>query len=418
MPIFKYNARDAGGASVRGELEAANRKLALQKLGARKLKPVSVAEASTGAKGGHGSSFKLKSFLTQKVSLKSKVTLNRKLALPFLSALKELLACGIQAGDGLQLMSQRLNDPSQKHLASKLWEDVRQGYSLSEAFHNNSSVFDESMVSLVEAGEATGSLTNVLSRLVSNMEASKQIKSKLVSALAYPIFLIFIAFCLVLMFLFFLMPRIQNLLDSLGGDLPVSTQILIGAAEWSIAYGWIVVLGLVIGISLLISWRKTPKGRSSFDAFTLRIPFLGNFLRDLQILRLTQVLSLLLENGITMVQSLTMVERSMTNFAMRDSMNEVKNKVTEGASLSGSFKATGYFDGMTLDIFTVGENTGNVVPGLKQMVAQYGNRIDAAIKAFLGVISVVVLIMVFLFVGLVAIGVLSAVFQMSSSLSG
>src|SRR5690606_5557555 len=134
----------------------------------------------------------------------------------------------------------------------------------SEAFRKQNKVFDDGIVSLVEAGEATGNLNNVLGRLVKNMEETKEIKSKLAAALAYPVFLMFIAFCLVLLFLFVLLPRIQGLLTSLGSNLPTSTKRLIGTAEWTLAYGWIVAIGLVFAVVATISWRKSEAGRRSF----------------------------------------------------------------------------------------------------------------------------------------------------------
>lgn len=399
---------------MRGEVEATSRKHALQKLSAQRLRPVSISESGSAGDGSKSGAF---SGLFSIGAGKKAGRLDRKVTLPFLTALKELLACGVQAGDALQLMSSRLNDPSQKKLATELWDDVRQGRSLSEACRKQEKVFDDSMVSLIEAGEATGNLNNVLGRLVVNLEETKAIKAKLSGAMAYPAFLMVVSFGLVLMFLFFLLPRIEGLLTSLGGDLPWSTKLLIGLAEWALAYGWIVVLAAVGGVVATLSWRTTKQGRLKLDELILRVSLLGSFIRDVQVLRMTQVLSLLLENGITMVQSLHMSERSVTNHAMRQRFVDARNKVTEGSSLSGAFKGTGYFDGMALDIFTVGENTGNIVPGLKQLSRQYSERVDKAIKAFIGIMSIGVLIFVFLFVGLVALGIISAVFQLSGSLS-
>ncbi len=416
MPSFKYSARDASGSSVRGEIEAASRKLALRKLSSQRLRPISVTESGSKPSGEDkkaGLSGLFSAGAGQKAGkLDSRVTL------PFLSALKELLACGVQAGDALQLMSSRLNDVSQKRLATVLWDDVRQGRSLSEACRKQTTVFDDSMVSLIEAGEATGNLNNVLGRLVANLEETKAIKGKLGAAMAYPAFLMVVAFGLVLMFLFFLLPQIEGLLSSLGGDLPFSTRLLVGLADFALKYGWMLVVGGAFGVTAILSWRKTKGGRLRLDELLLGLPLLGRFLRDVQVLRLVQVLSLLLENGITMVQSLQMSERSLTNYAMRARFVEARGKVTEGSSLSGAFKGTGYLDGMALDIFTVGENTGNVVPGLKQLTRQYSERVDKAIKSFIGVVSIGVLIFVFLFVGLVALGIISAVFELSGSLSG
>lgn len=415
MPIFKYSARDASGSSTRGEVDALSRKLAVRKLSAQGLRPISVSESGLKAAGSaKGEGFSLSSLTRSGKAGK----LDGKVTLPFLSALKELLACGVQAGDALQLMSARLNDPSQKRLANALWDDVRQGRSLSEACRKQTDVFDDSMVSLIEAGEATGNLNNVLGRLVANLEETKEIKSKLSAAMAYPSLLMFVACLLVLLFLFVLLPQIEGLLASLGGDLPLSTKLLIGMADFALGYGWLVVIAGVFCVTGLLSWRRTKAGRLRFDELILGLPVLGSFLREVQVLRMVQVLSLLLENGITMVQSLQMSERSLTNHAMRKRFVEARGKVTEGSSLSGAFKGTGYLDGMALDIFTVGENTGNIVPGLKQLSRQYAERVDKAIKSFIGVVSIGVLIFVFLFVGLVALGIISAVFQLSGSLSG
>lgn len=416
MPTFVYSARDAKGSAISGELDAASRRAALQKLAARQLRPTSVSErgarASTAAAAAEPVWSKLFS-----ASRQSKASqLDRKSALPFLQALRELLACGIQSGDALRMMSSRLSDKRQRLIASLLWDELRQGRSLSESLRRLPRVFDESLVSLVEAGEATGSLTRVLDRLVESMEERKAIANKLVAALAYPVVLIAVSIALVMLFLFFLLPQIQGLLDSLGGDLPAATRLLILVADFLLYYGWVIGLGLVVLVSALAAWRRTSAGRVAFDAFVLRIPGVGRFLRDAQILRLTQVLSLLLENGITMVQSLSMTERSLSNRAMRRDFGEARVKVVEGATLSNAFKATGYFDDLALDIFTVGENTGNVVPALKQMARQYNDRIDRLIRSFLGVLSTGVLLFVCSFVALIAFGIISAVFQLSSSL--
>jgi len=420
MPSFTYSARDASGTTVSGSIEAATRKVAVQKLSSKRLRPLTVKEKGDAADKGKESQSDWKKHFSigSKTREVKDSDLGRSLALPFLRSLRELLNCGIQAGDGLRMMSTRLRDPKQKLLASKLWDELRQGRSLSEAFHKHPKVFNESVVSLVEAGEATGSLKGVLTRIVTNLEERKEINSKIASALAYPIFLIVVALGLVVLFLFSLLPRIQGLLTSLGGKLPASTRILIAFADFLVNWGWLAALGTIVATLAIISWRKTEKGRPQFDAISLRLPGIGVFIRDMQVLHLTQTLSLLLENGITMVQSLTMTERSVSNRSMRAKFVTARGRVTEGVSLSAAFKGTGYFDDMALDIFTVGENTGDVVPGLKQMAVQYGASIDKTVRRFLGIISTGVLLCVFAFVGLIAIGIISAVFQMSSSLSG
>lgn len=416
MPSFTYSAKDTSGTSIRGSIDAVNRKAALQKIAAQKLRPLSVQEASAGAskkKSGLG----LAGLFATKGDKDNKVSLNRSVALPFLSGLRELLNCGIQSADALRMMSTRMSDPRQKYLATQLWDELRQGRSLSEALRKQPKVFNESVVNLVQAGEATGNLKKVLARIVESMEEQKAIRGKLVAALSYPCFLIVVAIGLVFLFLFSLLPRIEGLLESLGSDLPASTTLLIASANGLLKYGWIAAIGMALVVGGLVSWRKSKAGLYKFDSLTLRVPGAGKIIRDMQILQFTQTLSLLLENGIIMVQALSMAERSLSNVAMREAFGDARIKVTEGVALSSAFKSTGYFDDMALDVFTVGENTGDVVPGLRQMSQQYTEMIDRFVKTMLGVISTGVLLGVFGMVGMIAFGIISAVFQLSNSLS-
>lgn len=416
MPSFTYSAKDLSGESVRGSIDAANRKVALQKLTAQKLRPLSVNETNELRVGKVGL-FGFSSLFRSNSSKPKVKVLNRSVALPFLTGIREMLNCGIQSADALRMMSTRLSDPQQKLLATNLWDELSQGRSLSEAFKKQPKVFHESVVSLVEAGEATGNLKNVLTRIVESMEEQKAIRGKLVAALSYPCFLILVAIGLVFLFLFSLLPRIEGLLASLGGNLPTSTKILIATADGLLNYGWIGAIGIALVVALLVSWRKSPAGRFKFDALLLRIPGAGRIARDTQILQFTQTLSLLLENGIIMVQALAMAERSLSNYSMRCTFSEARTKVVEGVALSTAFRSTGYFENMALDVFTVGENTGDVVPGLRQMSRQYSEMIDKFVKTLLGFISTGVLLGVFAMVGMIAFGIISAVFQLSSSLS-
>ena len=417
MPSFSYSAKDLKGESVRGSIDAANRKIALQKLNAKQLRPLSVSEVGAeAAKRSRASS--LTSLFGGKSDAARDKALTSSLALPFLTGIRELLKCGIQSADALRMMAIRLSEPKQKLLASRLWEDLRQGRTLSETFRKQPKVFSESVVNLVEAGEATGNLSNVLTRLVESMEERKAIRSKLIAALSYPCFLIVVALGLVFLFLFSLLPQIEGLLASLGGDLPTSTKLLIALSDGMLKYGWIGAIGIALVVGSLASWRNSEKGRAKFDALILRLPGVGRFIRDSQVLQFTQTLTLLLENGIIMVQALVMAERSLFNLSMRKSFSEARVKVTEGVTLSAAFKSTGFFEDMALDVFTVGENTGDVVPGLRQMSRQYSEMIDKFVRVSLGIVSTGVLLGVFAMVGMIAFGIISAVFKLSGSLSG
>jgi type II secretory pathway component PulF len=419
MSHFAYIAKDPAGVEKKGSLEADSRKAAIRELARMRLTPVRLDERLTSASGNSASSGDWKQLFSrgQEGSPSGEKSLGRRQMLPFLRSLSELIGCGMQMGDAIRLMGKRLSDARLRSLANAMWSQLSQGKSLSGAMLEYSSVFDESSISLVEAGEATGNLSDILKRLVVDLEEKKEIKGKILTALAYPVFIVFVAIAVVLVFLFFLLPRIQSLLTSLGEKLPLSTRLLIDFSEFMLSYGIFILVALVGGAVALWAWRKTEKGRLFLDEKFLKLPLIGAFLRDSNILNLSQTLSLLLENGITTITALAMTERTINNLTIRKSFNEARAKIAEGASISGAFMATGYFVDIVIDIVTVGENTGNVVPSLKEVARYYGKKQSQQIKAFTGLISIGVLLIAFVFVGLIAFGIISSVFQLSSSLT-
>ncbi len=419
MSNFAYIAKDPAGVEKKGSLEADSRKAAIRELARMQLTPVRLDERLTSASGNSASSGDWKQLFSrgQKGSSSGEKSLGRRQMLPFLRSLSELIGCGMQMGDAIRLMGKRLSDVRLRSLANAMWSQLSQGKSLSGGMLEYSSVFDESSISLVEAGEATGNLSDILKRLVVDLEEKKEIKGKILTALAYPVFIVFVAIAVVLVFLFFLLPRIQSLLTSLGEKLPLSTRLLIDFSEFMLSYGIFILGAMVGGVVALWAWRKTDKGRLFLDEKFLKFPLIGAFLRDSNILNLSQTLSLLLENGITTITALAMTERTINNLTIRKSFNEARAKIAEGASISGAFMATGYFVDIVIDIVTVGENTGNVVPSLKEVARYYGKKQNQQIKAFTGLISIGVLLIAFVFVGLIAFGIISSVFQLSSSLT-
>jgi general secretion pathway protein F len=221
----------------------------------------------------------------------------------------------------------------------------------------------------------------------------------------------------VLIFLFFLLPRIQTLLTSLGGRLPFTTRLLIGLSEFLVTWGPVIALALVAGGVVLWAWRKKPAGREATDRRALRLPLLGAFLRDSDLLRLVQTLTLLLENGITTITALTLTERTILNTIIRRAFAEARSKIAEGLPISTALRDTGYFADLVMDILVVGDNTGNIVPGLQEVARFYRRRQQEQLNLFVGVLSVGVLMLAFVFVALIAFGVILAVFQLSANLS-
>ena len=423
MPRFAFSARDPQGTAKRGDIDASSRKEAVRMLSSRNLQVVSVSETAQEAPRVQGEKKRSPArkdparpgLLETGLSGGGSTTPRRQERLSFLESLHDLTSSGLSAGEAVRLLSNRIKEPRLRELCAGLWERLSEGSPLSRAMSDFPRVFDEGTVNLIQAGEATGSLNDTLARLIAHLTEQKELQRRLLTALAYPVFMVFVAGGVILFFLFFLLPRLQTLLDSLGGTMPVSTRILIALSTFTLHYGIFVVGAAVLGLVIFWRWRGTEAGRATTDAWLLNLPLVGPFVVAQTVLSFSQTLHVLLENGITASEALRMTERQISNRVHRAAFKEATARVLEGESLSVAVTRTGCFPDLVLDRLSVGENTGNIVPSLRDIARAYQKIISNKLGMFTGVIASVVLLCVFLFVGFIAFAIVSAVFQVSAS---
>lgn len=422
MPRFAYTARDRAGKSVVADLEAPSRRDALRVLSARGLQVASVNEVAAGpAKKKSGTSSSANSAKASAGSARAArrenaQALTRRECLPFLEALHDLATSGLSAGEAVRLLSVRIKEPKLRTLCAGIWEQISEGAPLSRAMAAFPHVFEPSITNLIQAGEATGSLNDTLARLISHLTEQRELRRQLMTALAYPIFMVTVAGGVIVFFLVFLLPRLKTLLTSLGGKMPTSTQLLIHLSNFALSiYGIATLIALVLGLVSFFGWRQTAAGRAATDAWLLKLPLIGPFVVSQTVLVFSQTLSVLLENGITAAEALRMTEKQIDNTVHRTAFNTATARVLEGEALSVALTRTGCFPDLVLDRLAVGENTGNVVPSLKQIAIAYQKQISNQLNMFTKVIASGVLMAVFIFVGFIAFAIVSAVFQVSSS---
>lgn len=421
MPRFSYTARDSSGQQVSATLEAPSRRDALRILAARGVQAITVQEQA-GAVRPAGDSAGAKSAqqpgaVTSLLRPRERgpAQPRRKERLSFLQALHDLTSSGLSAGESVRLLSHRIKEPELRTLCVGLWERISEGAPLSQAMAAFPEVFDPSTLNLIQAGEATGSLNDTLTRLIAHLTEQRELRRQLASALAYPVFMMFVAGGVILFFLFFLLPRLQTLLTSLGGQLPVSTQLLVGFANFALHYGLIVIAAAIFFAISFWRWRKTELGRTKSDVWLLKLPLVGPFIVSQTVLSISQTLSVLLENGITTAEALKMTERQIANRVHRRAFSEATTRVLEGEALSLALGRTGVFPDLVLDRLAVGENTGNVVPSLKDIAKSYRANVSSQLNVFTRVIASAVLLAVFVFVAFIAFAIVSAVFSVSAS---
>ena len=409
MAVFNYTARDAGGAVTEGTIDSQTRRDALRKLQARGLKPVKVEES--------GAAVRAKESAREGGSADKDLLPTEAECLPFLESMADLVRSGMSAGEALRLLALRLQKSRLRALCAGIWSKLGEGQSLSVAMGGYPKVFDGQTLNLIAAGEATGNIRDVLERLITHFTEQNEFRRKLASAMAYPVFICFVAVGVIIFFVLFLLPRLETLLKSLGGEMPLSTKLLIGFANTLLWFG---PLLLVLAIALafyLKHWRKTEAGLIASDALLLRVPLAGTFVVRVSVLNFCHTLAVLLENGITTAEALRLAEKTAPNRALRQQLREATDRVLEGDSLSKALARTGYFPRLLLDRVAVAEQTGNLAPGLRDIARSYRAELDRWLGTLSQTISASVLIVAFSFVAFIAFAIVSAVFQVSSSFS-
>lgn len=419
MPSFAYKAIAQNGESISGTIEAADRKQVVQQLFARNYKPVAINQRDQEQTDITEISY---DFFKSERKAKPKLKLpggmaKKNLSLHFSRKLLELLTSGMPLGDAVKLLSMRLTDPEQKGLAETLWRDLSEGRTLAASMASHKDIFDDSSVHLVEAGEATGNLVPILERIVSYKEESAELRSKILTSLAYPVFICLVAFGVVGFFLFFLLPKIENMLQTLGGEMQILAKVLIGGSNFTVNFGPFIVLGLALGIVVLGQWRKTPAGREKTDFWLLRLPFIGRIFLYSEIYQATSLMATLMESGINTTETLRLAERTLTNTQLRAKFRICRRQIQEGASLASVFRQTYFMPDIAIDILTVGENTGNIVNSLREITKMNRRDLTNTLSFLTGFISSAALVFAFILVAMIALSIIFSVLGISQTLT-
>ena len=414
MPRFAYSARDSAGRTVNDEVTAPSRKDALRLLTTRGLQLLQLDELTTNSRpGATATAVKKTNPLT--LAPGKEATYSRAYFLPFLQALAELTTSGLSAGEAVRLLALRLKDRNLRGLSAAVWERLSEGQPLSKVMEQMPKVFDRQTISLVHAAEATGSLNEVLQRLITHHTEARALRQKLINALIYPVFVCIVAFGVILFFVLFLMPRLKTLLTSLGGKLPFATQLLVTSSELLLRYGIVLLPLAVFGVLLLWRWRHTDSGRTTTDAWFVQLPGIRRIVIDSALLNFSQTLAVLLQNGINPAEALRLTERTVGNRTVQTALRTATDRVLEGETLSIALSRTGYMPDLVLDRLAVGESTGQLAPCLRDIARNYAEIQTRRLQGLTTVISSSVLLMAFSFVGFIAYAIVSAVLAVSAS---
>ena len=428
MPHFEYKARGSDGRIATGGIEAPDRRNAARQLNARGLTPVTLRQNGSG-----------RAPLLTRLRERAKVLQPRRsptdgqtsappsaragsprrerVGMVFLKRLLELNGSGLPIGDSVRILGQRLSDPEQKQLANAIWRDLSEGGTLAGALTRQPKYFAASVAYVIEAGEATGNLAPILRKVVDYLEEKHAIRKTMLASMAYPAFVCSVAIAVVVLFLLVLLPEIEGMLSRLGGDMTWSARLLIDGADFLVRFGPVALLlaaGAVIGF---LQWRKTDHGRRVSDKWLLRAPLIGPILYYGDLFQSGNLVTTLLESGINTTETLNLTEKTLKNTELRERFHVARTQVNEGLSLAQAFKRNGFMPDLSVDILTVGENTGNLTHSMGEVTRGFRETLTARLQRLTTLVSTGALVFAFALVALIAIGIVTSVFQVSRTLS-
>lgn len=417
--MFSYRGIDGQGKPVESTLEAVDRKQVVKKLRSQRIKPIEIKE---GKRQGRKSKLK-KEAVSEKNELESssasffsRFQKGDKLASAFFAKLLQLHASGMPLGDAVNLMSQRVTSPVLKEVTLNVYKDLSEGRNLAVALRQMPDTFDDMMGHLIEAGEATGNLKPILENLIKNLEEKAALKKKIQSAMAYPILICTVALGVVALFLFFLLPRIETMMASLGGELNIAARLMIGLSDFALTEGPFVVLGLIVALVAYVKWRQTEDGRRHSDRLLLKIPIIKSLYFNSDICRMTNVMSILLGNGVNTTESLRLSENTLLNRTVLARFQASRTLINDGATFSVAFGKHHLLPESDIDILSIGENTGSVVNSFQEIYKTHAAELEAKLKLGTNLIAGCALGFAFALVFVLTLGIVTSILQLSKSL--
>lgn len=412
MPQFTYKARDPSGQLVEGAIEAADRAAAMLQIEEKRYMPIRI-EASTGAKPRASSASEKKATPEGEGTVRSLSYSNQFL---FTEQLAHLLGAGMTLDEALGILERRLKQPGLQNLSKSLHRSLVDGQSLSQALRSYPKIFSPLYVNMVAAGEASGSLSEILRRLTVHLSDVKALRDRVRQALVYPSVLVVAGIGLIIVFMTVMVPQLTSFFADSGQQLPLATRILLKANHAITHYWWLAVLAGAAIFGLYKSFTNTPEGRHSWDRFILRIPGYGTTRRFSFYAQFARTMGTLIANGVTMLKALELLEDISGNEYIRRQMVKVRTAVVDGASLSNALRPLDLVPELFLDMMAVGEQTGRFGSTMNMIADVYERELDNKIKLISALIPPLVMVAIATVVGLIVFGILSAVFNLTTGL--
>ena len=398
MAAFAYDAINAQGLEISGVIHAPDPGAARDQLQTRGLLPHSLAERNAAGERGAASAFK-------KVKPKSLQVFARQFA--------TMIGAGVSVVQALVTLEEQTDDKYLAEVLADVRSDVEGGVILSKALARHPKVFNRLFVAMVEAGESSGTLDLVLDRVAVQIEKETQIKRRVKGAMVYPTVVISFAFVVLTFMLLFIIPVFVSVFDSLDGELPMLTQLVMHASNALRNYWFIIfpaIGGLIYGFRRL---KRTERGRQVWDRFKLKIPMrVGDVVHKIALARFSRTLSTLVSSGVDIIKALEITGATSGNWVVEESLANIRTRVHDGVPISQPLQEDPVFPPMVGQMVKIGEETGELDGMLGKVADFYEDEVDSSIQSLTSIIEPILMIGVGAMVGTIVIAMYLPMFKM------
>jgi type II secretory pathway component PulF len=406
LALFEYTGVDASGQSIKGEIEAVDRKVAIAELSSRGQFASKLAEKGTGEEAGaEGASFGFG---------RSRVT--DKKVLEMTSQLATALKAGLPILSALEILKSQQKNERMYELLDELSAAVSSGQSMSEAMARHPDIFSTLYVSMVRVGETGGILDKTMQQLVKLMAREIKIRGNLIGASIYPLFILTVGLASMVVILVWVLPKIIDTIGMEPAMLPLPTRILMGLSHFLLSFGWLVAIGVGLGLYVFIRWKRSPAGRLALDGFKLKLPLFGNVLKTLSVGRFARTLGALTASGITILEALQVVRDTLGNEVLAVQIDEVATKVKTGSNLADPLEQSGMFPSLLVQIVSMGEQTGCLDELLLNAAETFDEQADTVVSRFMAVFPSILILCLALLIAFIIMATLLPILTMDLSI--
>jgi len=389
--IFEWEGKDRNGKAMRGEMRAGGENQVQAALRRQGILPAKI----------------------RKRRMRSGKSIKPKDLAIFTRQLATMMKAGVPLLQSFDIVARGNANPKVTRLLNDIRTDVETGTSLSAAFRKYPMYFDNLYCNLVEAGEQAGILDQLLDRLAVYMEKTEAIKSKIKSALMYPISVVVVAFVVVAVIMIFVIPAFKEVFSSFGADLPAPTLFVIAMSEFFVAYWWLIFGGIGGSVYFFFqAWKRNERMQKTMDRLLLKVPVFGNLIEKSIVARWTRTLSTMFAAGVPLVEALDSVGGAAGNAVYLEATERIQHEVSTGTSLTAAMTNANLFPTMVLQMCAIGEESGSIDHMLGKAADFYEAEVDDMVAGLSSLMEPIIIVFLGGLIGGIVVSMYLPIFKL------